>query len=71
MGKSCRAVRPTILSMRPGTRVVSQSFTMEYWEADEISSMDGRRAYSWLVPANVNGGWTLESGSEKAELAFE
>jgi hypothetical protein len=44
---------------------------MEDWEADEISSMDGRRAYFWLVPANVNGGWTLESGSEKAELAFE
>jgi SAM-dependent methyltransferase len=64
-------LRPTILSMRPGTRIVSHSFTMEDWEADEISSMDGRRAYFWLVPANVNGGWTLESGSEKAELAFE
>ena len=64
-------LRPTILSMRPGTRVVSHSFTMEDWEADEISSMDGRRAYFWLVPANVNGGWTLETGSEKVELAFE
>ena len=64
-------LRPTILAMRPGTRVVSHSFTMEDWEADEISSMDGRRAYFWVVPANVNGGWTLESGSEKNELAFE
>ena len=64
-------LRPTILSMRPGTRVVSHSFTMEDWEADEISSMDGRRAYFWLVPANVNGGWTLDSGSDKAELSFE
>ena len=64
-------LRPTILSMRPGTRVVSHSFTMEDWEADEISSMDGRRAYFWLVPANVNGGWTIESGSDKAELSFE
>ncbi len=64
-------LRPTILSMRPGTRVVSHSFTMEDWEADEISSMDGRRAYFWLVPANVNGGWALETGGEKAELSFE
>jgi SAM-dependent methyltransferase len=64
-------LRPTILSMRPGTRVVSHSFTMEDWEADEISNMDGRRAYFWLVPANVNGGWTLETGGEKAELSFE
>ena len=64
-------LRPTLLAMRPGTRVVSHSFTMEDWEADEISSMDGRRAYFWLVPANVNGGWTLETGSEKNELVFE
>ena len=64
-------LRPTILSMRPGTRVVSHSFTMEDWEPDETSSMDGRRAYFWLVPANVNGGWMLETGTEKAELSFE
>ena len=64
-------LRPTILSMRPGTRVVSHSFTMEDWEADETSNMDGRRAYFWLVPANVNGGWTLETGGEKSELSFE
>jgi precorrin-6B methylase 2 len=64
-------LRPTLLAMKPGTRVVSHSFTMEDWEADEISSMDGRRAYFWVVPANVNGGWTLETGSEKNELVFE
>ena len=64
-------LRPTLLAMRPGTRVVSHSFTMEDWEADEISSMDGRRAYFWVVPANVNGTWALESGGEKNELAFE
>ena len=64
-------LRPTLLAMRPGTRVVSHSFTMEDWEADEISSMDGRRAYFWTVPANVNGGWAIESGSEKQELVFE
>jgi SAM-dependent methyltransferase len=64
-------LRPTILAMRPGTRVVSHSFTMEDWEADEISSMDGRRAYFWLVPAIVGGGWALDAGSEKLELAFE
>ena len=64
-------LRPTLLAMRPGTRVVSHSFTMEDWDADEVSSMDGRRAYFWLVPANVGGGWALESGGEKNELVFE
>ena len=64
-------LRPTILQMKPGTRVVSHSFTMEDWEADEISSMDGRRAYFWIVPANVNGSWTLDVGGQKAELTLE
>ena len=64
-------LRPTLLAMKPGTRVASHSFTMEDWEADEISSMDGRRAYFWVVPASIGGSWTLESGSEKNEISFE
>src|SRR6188508_1443394 len=64
-------LRPQLLSMRPGTRVVSHSFSMEDWEADEISTLDGRRAYFWLVPANVMGTWTLELGSQKTEMALE
>ena len=64
-------LRPQILSMRPGTRVASHSFTMEDWEADEISSSDGRRAYFWIVPANVMGSWTLEAMNRRTELSFE
>ena len=64
-------LRPQILSMRPGTRVASHSFTMEDWEADEISSSDGRRAYFWIVPANVMGSWTLEAMNRRTELNFE
>jgi hypothetical protein len=64
-------LRPQLLSMRPGTRVASHSFTMEDWEADEISSMDGRRAYFWIVPANVMGTWSLEAGGRRSELQFE
>ena len=65
-------LRPQLLAMRPGTRVVSHSFTMEDWEADEISSVDGRRAYFWIVPANVQGTWTMEAGGQKPrDLSFE
>jgi hypothetical protein len=64
-------LRPTLLSMRPGTRVVSHSFSMEDWEPDEVSTLDGRRAYFWLVPANVIGTWNLELGSQKTEMALE
>jgi len=64
-------LRPTILAMRPGTRVVSHSFTMEDWEADETSSMDGRRAYFWVVPANVMGTWQLDAAAQKPEISFD
>ena len=64
-------LRPQILSMKPGTRVVSHSFTMEDWEADEISSADGRRAYFWVVPAPVMGTWSLEAGGRRADMQIE
>jgi SAM-dependent methyltransferase len=64
-------LRPQILAMKPGTRVVSHSFNMEDWEPDETSSMDGRRAYLWIVPANVMGGWQVEMGGERADLTLE
>ena len=64
-------LRPQILSMKPGTRVVSHSFTMEDWEADEISTLDGRKAYFWLVPAQVGGSWNLEAGSQRGEIVIE
>ncbi|HYD55984.1 MAG TPA: class I SAM-dependent methyltransferase [Burkholderiales bacterium] len=65
-------LRPTLLSMRPGTRVVSHSFTMEDWEADEISSVDGRRAYFWVVPAQVQGTWSFDGGTGKpVDMVFE
>jgi SAM-dependent methyltransferase len=68
-------LRPQLLAMRPGTRVVSHSFSMEDWEADEVSTLDGRRAYFWLVPASVMGNWSLEmqgaAGAQKADLTLE
>ena len=64
-------LRPQLLSMRPGTRIVSHSFAMEDWEPDEVSSLEGRRAYLWIVPANVQGLWALEAGGGKVELQLE
>jgi Methyltransferase domain len=64
-------LRPQLLQMKPGTRIVSHSFTMEDWEPDEVSSMDGRRAYFWLVPANVMGTWALDAEGHKVDLSLE
>jgi hypothetical protein len=64
-------LRPQLLAMRAGTRVVSHSFNMEDWEPDETSNFDGRSAYLWVVPANVAGAWTLEAGGERTEISLE
>jgi SAM-dependent methyltransferase len=52
-------LRPTILKMKPGTRVVSHAFTMGDWEADKEIKLDAK-AYYWVVPANVAGEWSLD-----------
>ena len=68
-------LRPQILTMRPGTRVVAHAFNMEDWEPDEVSDVDGRRTFLWIVPASVAGRWTMElsgaGNSEKLDFRLE
>jgi hypothetical protein len=64
-------LRPTILNMRPGTRVVSHAFTMDDWSPDQVESSEGRTAYMWIVPAKVDGTWRLEfPGAQSYETSF-
>lgn len=62
-------LRPTILDMKPGTRVVSHAFTMGDWQPDEIATVDGRTAYLWIVPAKVEGTWRW-GGARSYELVL-
>jgi SAM-dependent methyltransferase len=55
-------LRPKLLDMKPGTRIVSHQFNMDDWQPDETTNIDGRRAYFWLVPAKVQGAWRLSDG---------
>jgi precorrin-6B methylase 2 len=60
-------LRPKLLDMKPGTRIVSNSFTMEEWGADETSTVeDGCTSWCtallWIVPAKVEGRWRLDNG---------
>ena len=60
---------PTILKMKPGTRVVSNTFRMESWIADrEIKARPGEIIYLWIVPANIDGLWVM-SGLPKGDTA--
>ena len=58
-------LRPTILAMKPGTRVTSHQFNMGDWEADETAEIEYRTAYLWIVPAKVEGNWTFRDDGGK------
>jgi hypothetical protein len=69
-------LRPKILDMKPGTRVVSNTFTMGEWEADEtatVSESSGyyRTALLWIVPAKVEGLWKSPHGDLDLKQAFQ
>ncbi|NCW01138.1 MAG: methyltransferase domain-containing protein [Betaproteobacteria bacterium] len=52
-------LRPLILKMPPGTRVVSNTFSMGDWEPDQVIDANGQTAYLWTVPAQVGGSWIV------------
>ncbi len=51
-------LKPQILKMKPGTRVLSNTFQMETWiPDDQIKISSGEMAYLWIVPAQIDGNW--------------
>ena len=72
-------LRPLILDMKPGTRVVSNSFTMAEWQEDQkiaTTVEDGCdnyfcEAYLWIVPAKVAGTWKLPKGELTLKQSFQ
>src|SRR6266403_5806912 len=60
-------LRPKILNLKPGTRIVSNSFTMGDWSSDDTVNVKDSCAsyciaYLWIVPAQVDGVWQLNDG---------
>lgn len=63
-------LRPQILDLKPGTRIVSHAFTMDDWEADQTADFEYRTAYLWIVPAKVAGTWSWTTSAGEAELTL-
>ena len=60
-------LRPKLLELKPGTRIVSNSFTMEDWVADEQANFTENctswcTALLWIIPAKVQGTWSMPQG---------
>ncbi len=52
-------LRPKLLQLRPGTRIVSHAFDMGEWKPDQTAEPGGRSVYFWRVPAQVAGTWQV------------
>jgi SAM-dependent methyltransferase len=60
-------LRPKLLKLRPGTRIVSHDWDMGDWQPDRTMRLDVRdkkiglekasRVLLWVVPARVDGAW--------------
>jgi hypothetical protein len=70
-------LRPTLLTLRPGTRIVSNTFSMADWKADETKTIEAAdcstycTALLWIVPARVEGTWRLARGSLTFKQEFQ
>jgi hypothetical protein len=62
-------LRPKLLEMKPGTRLVAHQFGMGEWEPDETSYVDGRPAHLWIVPAKAAGTWSARLAGAEAGKA--
>ena len=69
-------LRPRLLDLKPGTRIVSNTFTMSEWEPDIEVTIDENcnswcTALMWIVPAKVEGKWKLPSGDLTIRQEFQ
>ena len=68
-------LRPIILDMKPGTRIVSNTFDMSEWKPDQTVNLtedvNWSTAHLWIVPAKVEGTWKLNNGQVKITQDFQ
>ena len=70
-------LRPKILDLKPGTRIVSNTFTMGEWKEDDSATAGDegsnyyRTARLWIVPAKVEGTWRLAQGELTLRQSFQ
>jgi hypothetical protein len=69
-------LRPKILDLKPGTRIVSNTFTMDDWRPDETETVTDDctnwcTALLWIVPAKVEGTWRTALGELTLTQTFQ
>ncbi len=68
-------LRPTFLAMKPGTRIVANTFAIGEWEPDETATIAPCErwctAMLWIVPARVGGTWRTPKGDLTLTQRFQ
>jgi precorrin-6B methylase 2 len=71
-------LRPAILELKPGTRIVSNTFGMDEWMPDETATLTADtgcdswcNALLWIVPAKVAGKHALPEGELELKQKFQ
>jgi len=69
-------LRPKLLDLKPGTRIVSNTFTMGEWQADqEVTTEENwnswNTAFLWIIPAKAGGTWKLGNGELNLTQEFQ
>jgi len=70
-------LRPKLLAMKPGTRVVSNTFSMGEWQADETGTVGEESCQSWctallwIVPARAAGRYNIPDGELVLKQEFQ
>jgi hypothetical protein len=68
-------LRPTFLAMKPGTRIVANTFAIADWQPDESVSIEPCErwctALMWIVPAHVGGTWSTPRGDLTLTQTFQ
>lgn len=58
-------LRPRLLrELKPGTRIVSHTHDLGDWKPDRTSVIEDHQVYAWIVPAQVQGSWKLETADK-------
>ena len=64
-------LRPRLLALKPGTRVVSHHFTLGDWQPDEVIQVEGRTGYLWVVPVAAAGEWRVGTSDDEFLVRIE
>ena len=74
-------LRPKLLDLKPGTRIVSHDFSMGDWKPELHEQLDAHGKYGgsgglsdiylWIIPAKVNGTWRSQLQVRGKPVTYE